>query len=62
MKEALRPSLTGGVYMNFLEEIESQQRIRDGLAPGGYDQLARLKGRYDPHNLFGYAFNVRPAG
>ncbi len=30
----LRPSLTGGVYMNFLEGVESQQRIRDGLAAG----------------------------
>jgi FAD/FMN-containing dehydrogenase len=62
MKEALQPSLTGGVYMNLLEGVESQQRIRDGLAPGGYDQLARLKARYDPQNLFGYAFNIRPAG
>jgi len=31
---ALRPSLTAGVYMNFLEGVESQQRIRDGLAAG----------------------------
>lgn len=58
LKEALRPSLTGGVYMNFLEGVESQQRIRDGLVPGGYDQLSRLKSQTDPDNLFRYSFNV----
>ncbi|HUM71218.1 MAG TPA: hypothetical protein PLK31_20500, partial [Chloroflexota bacterium] len=58
LKEALRPSLTGGVYMNFLEGVESQQRIRDGLVPGGYNQLSRLKSQTDPKNLFRYSFNV----
>ena len=58
MKGALQPALTGGVYMNFLEGIESQQRLRDGLAPGGYERLARLKAAFDPENLFRYSFNV----
>jgi hypothetical protein len=58
MKEALRPSLTGGVYMNFLEGVESQIRIRDGLATGGYERLAQLKARVDPENLLRYSFNV----
>ena len=61
LKEAIRPSLTGGVYMNFLEGVESQQRIRDGLVAGGYEQLSRLKARYDPGNLLGYGFNIAPA-
>ncbi len=60
LKSALRPALTGGVYMNFLEGEESRQRIRDGLRPGGYEQLARLKGRYDPDNRLRYGFNVTP--
>lgn len=60
LKEALRPSLTGGVYMNFLEGIESQQRIRDGLVSGGYDKLARLKAAYDPDYLLRYSFNISP--
>ncbi len=51
LKETLRPSLTGGVYMNFLEGVESQQRIRYGLVAGGYEQLMRLKAQYDPDNL-----------
>lgn len=61
LKEALRPWLTGGVYMNFLEGAESQQRLRDGLAPGGYARLARLKAEIDPTNLFRFGFNVAPA-
>ncbi|MFO7684308.1 MAG: BBE domain-containing protein, partial [Chloroflexota bacterium] len=61
MKEALRPSLTGGVYMNFLEGVESQRRIRDGLTAGGYERLAQLKARVDPENLLRYSFNVSPA-
>lgn len=61
LKEALRPSLTGGVYMNFLEGVESQQRIRDGLVAGGYERLSRLKAQADPDNLLRYSFNVTPA-
>lgn len=62
LKTVLRPYLTGGVYMNALEGIESQQRIRSGLAPGGYDRLALVKAQVDPDNLFGFTFNVSPAG
>ncbi len=61
LKAAIRPSLTGGVYMNFLEGVESQQRIRDGLAAGGYERLAQLKAQLDPENLLRYSFNVSPA-
>ncbi len=61
LKEALRPSLTGGVYMNFLEGVESQQRIRDGLVPGGYGRLAQIKAQTDPDNLLRYSFNIPPA-
>lgn len=60
LRAALRPFLTGGVYMNFLEGAESRQRIREGLAPGGYERLARLKAQVDPENLMRYSFNVAP--
>jgi hypothetical protein len=60
MKAALRPDLTGGVYMNFLEGAESRGRLRDGLVPGGYERLAQLKAKYDPDNLFRFSFNVAP--
>lgn len=62
LKSALGPALTGGVYMNFLEGAESQQRVRDGLAPGGYERLSRLKAQVDPANLFRFGFNIVPAG
>lgn len=58
----LQPYLTGGVYMNFLEGVESRQRIQDGLAPGGYKRLAHLKAQIDPNNLLRYSFNVPPGG
>jgi len=61
LKEALRPSLTGGVYMNFLEGVESQKRIRDGLVAGGYERLSQLKAQVDPENLLRFSFNVSPA-
>jgi FAD/FMN-containing dehydrogenase len=57
----LRPSLTGGVYMNFLEGVESQQRIRDGLGRENYERLAQIKADVDPGNLLRYSFNVTPA-
>ena len=60
LKEALQPDLTGGVYMNFLEGAESRGRLRDGLAPGGYERLASLKAKYDPDNIFRFSFNVAP--
>lgn len=61
LKDALRPALTGGVYMNFLEGEESQQRIRDGLVAGGYERLNQLKAEFDPENLFRFSFNIVPA-
>jgi len=60
LMDAIRPSLTGGMYMNFLEGTESQQRIQDGLAAGGYERLEQVKARVDPDNLFRYSFNVTP--
>ncbi|MDF1522095.1 MAG: FAD-binding oxidoreductase [Trueperaceae bacterium] len=61
LKAALAPALTGGVYLNFLEDAESRARVRDGLAPGAYERLARLKARFDGEHLFRHAFDVAPA-
>lgn len=61
LKDALGPALTGGVYMNFLEGVESQKRIRDGLAAGGYERIAKIKSQVDPDNTLRYAFNITPA-
>jgi len=58
-KRLLEPSVTGGVYMNFLEGEESRRRIRDAYSPETYQRLAALKAKYDPHNLFNYSFNIQ---
>ncbi len=62
IKEQLRPYLTGGVYMNFLEGEESQQRVKSGYSPETYRRLATLKAAYDPDNRLRSGFNIQPAG
>jgi len=61
IKAQLRPYLTGGVYMNFLEGEESQQRVEDGFSPEAYQRLRMLKAAYDPHNCLRSGFNILPA-
>jgi hypothetical protein len=59
IKEQLRPYLTGGVYMNFLEGEESQRRVESGYAPETYRRLAALKAAYDPDNRLLSGFNIQ---
>jgi FAD/FMN-containing dehydrogenase len=58
--EATAPFATGGVYVNFMPEDESQ-RVRTGAYGTNYDRLARVKAKYDPKNLFRMNQNVTPA-
>ncbi len=60
IKAELRPYLTGGVYMNFLEGEESQQRVEDGFSPETYRRLTALKAAYDPDNRLHSGFNILP--
>ena len=53
-KQALRPHLTGGVYLNFLEGEEALARSRDGFSPEAYRRLQTLKALYDPDNRFSH--------
>ena len=62
VKEHLHPYLTGGVYLNFLEVEESQQRVKDGYSPEAYRRLMALKAEHDPGNRLRYSFNIAPAG
>jgi FAD/FMN-containing dehydrogenase len=48
-----------GVYVNFLER-EGEDRIRAAYPGSTYDRLARVKGKYDPENLFRFNQNVLP--
>ncbi len=57
----MQPFSTGGVYVNFLSEDESEDRVR--LAYGDrYARLVDLKNRYDPTNLFHINQNIKPTG
>jgi FAD/FMN-containing dehydrogenase len=57
--QALHPTAAGGGYINFQMD-EGQDRVRESYR-GNYDRLARIKGRYDPENVFRINQNIRPA-
>jgi len=48
-----------GAYVNFLGE-ESEERIRAAYPGATWDQLAAIKARYDPTNLFRLNQNIPP--
>jgi FAD/FMN-containing dehydrogenase len=39
---------------------EGEERVRQSYR-GNYDRLARIKGQYDPDNVFRVNQNIRPA-
>lgn len=57
--QATAPFATGGVYVNFMTEDETD-RIGAAYA-GNHERLVELKNRYDPGNLFRMNQNIRPA-
>ena len=56
--EALHPHSAGGAYSNFLME-EGQKRVEASFKHN-YDRLVRIKGKYDPDNLFRVNQNIQP--
>jgi FAD/FMN-containing dehydrogenase len=56
--EALHPYSSGGAYVNMMMD-EGEERIRASYRDN-YDRLARIKGQYDPHNLFRVNQNIKP--
>jgi FAD/FMN-containing dehydrogenase len=57
--DKMAPHATGGVYVNFMPEDESQ-RVRSGAYGPNFERLAKLKAKYDPENLFRLNQNIRP--
>ena len=58
--EALHPHSAGGAYVNFLMHDEGEDRVKATYGKN-YDRLAKVKGRYDPDNLFRVNQNIAPA-
>lgn len=57
--EASRRYASGGVYVNFMTQDEAERL--PAAYGGNYERLGRLKGKYDPQNLFRLNQNIRPA-
>ena len=58
--EALHPYGSGGAYVNFMMDGEGEERIRASYGEN-YEQLARVKAKYDPENFFRVNQNIQPA-
>jgi FAD/FMN-containing dehydrogenase len=57
--EAMQPYAAGGGYVNMIMD-EGEDRVR-GIYGDNYDRLARVKGEYDPENVFRVNQNIKPA-
>ncbi len=57
---AMRPFMSGGVYVNYLDTDEGTDGVKAAYGPT-YDRLARLKHRYDPGNVFRLNQNIDPS-
>jgi len=51
---------TGGVYVNFMPEDETQ-RVAAGAYGPNHERLTKIKAKYDPDNLFRMNQNIPPA-
>lgn len=56
----LKPFSTGGTYINFLTEDEGAERVEAALG-ASLQQLAEVKHRWDPGNVFRTNRNIEPA-
>jgi FAD/FMN-containing dehydrogenase len=59
--KAVRPFQTGDVFLNFMEEEPTQDRVRAAYPPEDWHRLVALKDQYDPGNLFRFNRNIPPS-
>jgi hypothetical protein len=57
--DAMRPFMTEGVYVNYLED-EGDPHAREAYGPN-YDRMVALKNKYDPTNFFRMNHNIQPS-
>jgi hypothetical protein len=57
--QALKPYSTGGNYVNFQTEDETDERTEESYR-GNFERLGSVKAKYDPANLFRVNRNIRP--
>jgi hypothetical protein len=60
LRSALTPSLTGKVYMNFVEGEEARERTREGFDEQKLRRLQAIKAQYDPDNLMCHSYDIAP--
>lgn len=57
-KAALKPYLSGGVYLNFLEGAEKATSLKAAFSAESAEHLRSLKSLHDPDNRFSHAVHI----
>ena len=54
-------SFSGAGYANYAPVDETPSRVQAAFGPERFERLSRIKGRYDPDNVFRFNLNIPPA-
>ncbi len=61
LNSSMQPFLEDGVYVNYLDKDEGNDRVRAAYGPN-YERLVAVKKKYDPTNFFRLNQNIKPTG